>query len=65
MRAVFKLVLMQCRLDGKEACGNMQLCASLEAGIEGNLHAVRAFWLESAGWVFDEGMVEEQTPFSN
>ena len=39
MRAVSKLVLMQCGLDGKEACGNTQLCAGLEAGIEGAIHA--------------------------
>jgi hypothetical protein len=30
---------MQCGLDGKEACGNMQLCTGLEDGIEGAIHA--------------------------
>ena len=39
MHAVSKLVLMQCGLDGKEACGNTQLCAGLEAGIEGVIYA--------------------------
>ena len=39
MRAVSKLVLMQCGRDGKAACGNTQLCAGLEAGIEGAIHA--------------------------
>ena len=39
MRAVSKLVLMQCGRDGKAACGNTQLCADLEAGIEGAIHA--------------------------
>ena len=28
--------------DAKAACGNVNLCAGLEAGIEGALHAVRA-----------------------
>ena len=39
MPAVSKLVLAQCSMDGKEACGNSQLCADLEAGIEGAIHA--------------------------
>ena len=39
MHAVSKLVLMQCGLDNKEACGNTQLCAGLKAGIEGAIHA--------------------------
>ena len=39
MHAVSKLVLMQCRMDGKEVCGNTQLCAGLEAGIEGTIYA--------------------------
>ena len=39
MRAVSKLVLMQCGMDGKAACGNTQLCVGLEAGIEGAIHA--------------------------
>ena len=28
--------------DAKVACSNVNLCAGLEAGIEGSLHAVRA-----------------------
>jgi hypothetical protein len=30
-------------------CGNINLCAGLRAGIEGNLHAVHAVWPQSAG----------------
>ena len=43
------------KLAARDACGNANLCADLEASIKGNLHAVRAFWPESAGWVFDDG----------
>jgi hypothetical protein len=39
------------------ACGNINLCAGLQAGIEGNLHAVRAKWLQSAGWECNDGEV--------
>ena len=38
MHAVSKLVLMQCGRDSKAACGNTQLCAGLETGIEGTIH---------------------------
>ena len=38
----------------KVACGNVQLCAGLEAGVEGNLHAVREMWPEAGGYEEDE-----------
>jgi len=44
------------------ACGNVNLCAGLRAGIEGNLHAVRAVWLHSAGWERDGGEVTAPMP---
>eukprot|EP00804_Cyclotella_cryptica_P019798 CCRYP_009693-RA/>CCRYP_009693-RA protein AED:0.29 eAED:0.30 QI:0/0/0/1/0/0.14/7/0/1059 len=34
IRAVSKLVLADCGKEGKAACGSIQLCAGLEAGIE-------------------------------
>ncbi|KAL7475473.1 hypothetical protein ACHAW6_001386, partial [Cyclotella cf. meneghiniana] len=39
MCAVYKRVLAQCGTDGKEACGNSQLCTGLEAVIKGAIHA--------------------------
>jgi hypothetical protein len=30
--------------QAKEACGIDQLCAGLEAGIEGGIHAMQALW---------------------
>ena len=39
-RALAKLVMRVARNQAQTECGNLQLCASLEAGIEGNTHAV-------------------------
>jgi hypothetical protein len=56
---IWMRLIGRCVLDGeskqqaREACGNVQLCAGLQAGIEGNLHAVQKVWPESAGWTFD------------
>ena len=58
----------KCNIDGKaklsvrKACKNVQLCAGLQAGIEGKLHAMREVWLESTGWTFDSGTEECPTP---
>ena len=49
----------ECKVLAREACGNVQLCAGLEAGIEGNLHAVREVWPESAGWQYDKGTQDD------
>ena len=43
----------QTRSQATIACSNAQLCAGLQSGIEGNLHAVRALWPQSAGWAHD------------
>jgi hypothetical protein len=40
-RLIAKMVLRKAGDQAKVACGNLQLCASLEAGIEGAAHAVR------------------------
>ena len=39
-RALAKLVMRVARDQAKTACGNLQLCAGLESGIEGATHAV-------------------------
>jgi hypothetical protein len=44
---------MQSKVGATAACGNTQLCAGLQSGIEANLHAVRAIWPQSAGWLHD------------
>ncbi len=44
---------MQSKVGATAACGNTQLCAGLQSGIKANLHAVRAIWPQSAGWLHD------------
>ena len=39
-RALAKLVMREAGDQAKTACGNLQLCAGLEAGIEGATHTV-------------------------
>ena len=46
-RALAKLVMRAAGDQSKRACGNMQLCVYLEAGIEGAAHAVGQRRLES------------------
>ena len=55
MRLLSQCNLNQTKLQATVGCANAQLCAGLKAGIEGNLHAVRAIWPQSAGWEQDEG----------
>ena len=45
-RALDKLVMRAHGDQSKTACGNLQLCAGLEAGIEGATHAVGQLRLE-------------------
>ena len=40
LRALAKLVMRAAGDQAKMTCGNLQLCAGLEAGIEGSTHAV-------------------------
>ena len=39
-RTLAKLVMREAGDQAKTACGNLQLCAGLEAGIEGSTYAV-------------------------
>ena len=45
------------KVGATTTCGNVNLCAGLRAGIEGNMHAVHAIWPQSAGWECDSGEV--------
>ena len=53
MRMLGKDSLTTAGDDAKVACGSDQLCAGLEAGVEGGLHSARAAW-EGEGWIGDE-----------
>ncbi|KAL7477563.1 hypothetical protein ACHAW6_003395, partial [Cyclotella cf. meneghiniana] len=61
MRAVSKLVLAQCGTDGKEACGNSQLCAGLEAGIEGAIRAATQKAAAKEDFTFNEWEVMDNS----
>jgi hypothetical protein len=50
------------KVGATTACGNVNLYAGLHASIEGNLHAVRAVWPQSAGWERDGGEVMAPQP---
>ena len=59
LRAVSKCVLKDCGKEGKDACGSTQLCAGLEAGIEGALHAVRAKAASDHALLFEEWEIND------
>jgi hypothetical protein len=50
------------KVGATTACGNVNLCAGLWAGIEGILHAVHAVWPQSAGWEPNGGEVTAPKP---
>ena len=45
-RLIAKIVLVEAGPEAKNACGVDQLCAGLEAGIEGGIHAANQWWKE-------------------
>jgi len=51
MRLIANCNHLQSKVGATNACGNTQLCAGLQSGIEANLHAVKAIWPQSAGWM--------------
>ena len=61
-RALAKLVMREAGDQSKKACGNLQLCAGLEASIEGATHSVGHRRLERVqGRWCEEEEVEEST----
>ena len=44
MRLISDVIHQQVKHTATQECGNVNLCAGLSAGIEGNLHAVHAIW---------------------
>ncbi len=59
LRAVSKLVLADCSKEGKAACSSTQLCASLEAGIEGAIHSVRKKAAEDKSMEFEDWEIDD------
>jgi hypothetical protein len=58
MRAVSKLVLADYAKEGEAACGSNQLCAGLEAGIEGAIHSVRKKAYEDQSMELEEWEID-------
>ncbi len=51
---------MKTKAEVTSACGNTQLCSSLQSGIKANLHAVWAIWPQLAGWTENKAAEEEE-----
>jgi hypothetical protein len=58
-RAIAKCALVVCGEDAKTSCGSTQLCAGLEAGIEGAMHAVKSRSDELETMKFGEWEVDD------
>ncbi|KAL7526623.1 hypothetical protein ACHAXR_001569, partial [Thalassiosira sp. AJA248-18] len=58
-RAIAKCALKVCGDDAKTTCGSTQLCAGLEAGIEGAMHAVKTRADENESMEFGEWEVDD------
>ena len=61
MHAVAKLVLAELGRDGKAACSSTQLCAGLEDGIEGAMHAAALKTNDNYAFCFDKWEIEAST----
>eukprot|EP00804_Cyclotella_cryptica_P029931 CCRYP_017814-RA/>CCRYP_017814-RA protein AED:0.77 eAED:0.58 QI:0/-1/0/1/-1/1/1/0/182 len=59
IRAVSKLVLADCGKEGKAACGSIQLCAGLEAGIEGAIHSIRKQTAQDRSMEFEDWEIND------
>ena len=60
LRYIAKLLLMETAGMGRKTCGALQLCAGLEAGIEGGLHSVFEKVRQHGGMRFESGEVTEE-----
>jgi hypothetical protein len=59
-RCIAKGNLVGSRAEAKGACGSVQLCAGLEAGIEGALHAVRIRAETNGSMQFRAGEIDDE-----
>ena len=59
-RAISKVALKDCGADEKEVCGSIQLCAGLEAGIKGLLHAMMQQAEKDEAMLFDKWEVDNE-----
>ena len=59
LHAVSKCVLKECGREGKAACGSTQLCAGLEAGIEGAIHSIRKKATEDKSQEYEEWEIDD------
>jgi hypothetical protein len=55
MRLLGKDLLSTAGDEAKQACGSVHLCAGLEAGVEGGIHAAREVFGKD-GWTQDDGI---------
>ena len=59
LRCISKVVVAESGYEAKMACGSTQLCAGLDAGIEGALHAAVRQANDLDAFCFEEGELDE------
>ena len=58
LRYTAKVLLKETAAEAKSACGAMQLCTGLEAGVEGGLHAIHRKLTDMGGLQFCDGEID-------